>query len=428
MSAPDAIITLIVALLLLQVFLRIPAVLRGQRRERSLWGAFAAFATSWWLRTDLGRAVIDPLGINDLATLLKHVLAIVGVCVLLTYVTDVYADEDTTAHHIKITSLVHRVAARASIATVLCLAGVFFLTLDRTKTGADSPYFIGRHIGEPGLVLYMGLLYLYTAASAAVCGYQWGWAARRARRWPLRTGLAMMSTGMILIILYAVLRTAFLVPTAVAAPSTEAVAQHEQITDAVLYGGFLLWLVGAVTPATRSLLGRIQCMRTVIRLHPLWRDLVLAVEGNALYKPSLLLGGHRAAALMNLARDVLSHDATPQIRLGRYVTEIRDVIHELRRRVPADLLQRARAVAEAEGHRGTDAAAVAEAYWLKSALGAASHPAGAPVRFETAGDDFPSEVTWLMRVADVYRSASQTAVPLIGKTATEQPVHHTSRM
>ncbi|MCP3822681.1 hypothetical protein NLX86_32730 [Streptomyces sp. A3M-1-3] len=428
MSAPDAIITLIVVLLLLQVIVRIPAAIRGRRRERSLWGAFAAFATAWWLRTDLGRAVIDPLGINDLPTLLKHILAIIGICGLLTYVTDVYADEDATARHIKITSLAHRIAARASLATMLCLAGVFFLALDRTKTGTDSPYFIGRHIGEPGLVLYMGLLYLYTAAAAAVCGYQWGRAARHARRWPLRAGLAMMAAGMVVIILYAVLRTAFLIPTAVVPPSTAAVVQQEQITDAVLYAGFLLWLVGAVTPAARALIGRIQCMRTVVRLHPLWRDLVLAVDGIALYQPSLLLGGHRAAVLVNLARDVLWHDATPQIRLGRYVTEIRDVTHELRRRVPADLLSRARELAEAEGHRGTDAAAVAEAHWLKSALGAIRHPAGAPVRFETAGGDFASEVAWLMRVADVYHSARPAAVPLIGSTVTEQPVPHTSRM
>ncbi|MGC0328047.1 hypothetical protein RKD23_001037 [Streptomyces sp. SAI-170] len=169
-------------------------------------------------------------------------------------------------------------------------------------------------------------------------------------------------------------------------------------------------------------------MRAVIRLHPLWRDLVLAVEGKALYKPSRLLGGHRAAALVNLARDVLSHDATPQIRLGRYVTEIRDVTHELRRRVPADLLSRARAVAEAEGLRGADAAATAEAYWLKAALGAVGHPAGAPVRFDTVGDGFASEVPWLLRVADAYRSASPAAVPLIAGTVAEQPAHHASRM
>ncbi|MGW2702340.1 MAB_1171c family putative transporter [Streptomyces sp. NPDC001340] len=426
MSASDGIVSSIVALLLLQAVSRLPTALRGQRRERPLWGAFTAFAAAWWLRTDTGRAVIDPLGINDLPTLLKHVTAIVGVCFLLTYVTGVYDDEDATARHIKITSLVHRLAARAALATVICLAAVFFLALDRTKTGADSPYFIGRHIGEPGLVLYMGLLYLYTATVAAVCGYQWGRAARHARQWPLRIGLTMMTAGMALIIVYAAVRTAFLIPTAFNVTTAAEVAKQEHITDTLLYGGFLLWLVGSITPATRSLIRRIRCMRAIIRLHPLWRDLVLAVDGIALYKPSLLFGGHRAAAL-NRVRDVLSHDATYQIRLGRYVTEIRDVTHELRRRAPADLLPRARRLAESEGHRGSDAAAVAEAYWLKAALNAIDNPAGAPVTFKTAGDDFASEVAWLTRVAHAYRKARPNAALPLG-TPTEQALLTPVRM
>ncbi|MFG2800521.1 MAB_1171c family putative transporter [Streptomyces pseudovenezuelae] len=426
MSAPDAIVTLIVALLLLQALVRIPAAWRGQRRERSLWGAFAAFAASWWLRTDTGRAVIDPLGVNDLPTLLKHILAITGICVLLTYVTDVYNDEDATARHIKITAAVHRVAGRASVATVLCLAGVFFLALNRTKTGADSPYFMERHTGEPALLLYLGLFNLYVAAAAAVCGYQWGRAARHARRWALRIGLAMMAAGMVLITVYAILRTGFLVTTTLTPASDRVATEQEHITDTLLYAAFLLWLLGAVTPATRALIGRIQCTKALMGLHRLWRDLVLAADGIALYEPATLFGGHRAAAFLNTLRDVTSHDATSQIRLGRYVTEIRDVTHELRRRAPADLFERARRLAETEGHTGSHADAVAEAYWLKAALTTIDRQAGAPAAFHTTGDDFRSEVIWLLRVASAYRRTSTaTAIRLLHPTPLSLP--HTTR-
>jgi hypothetical protein len=425
-SVSDAFVSLIIGLLLLQAAVRWPAVLRGRRRQRSLWGAFAAFAAAWWLRTDTGRAVIDTLGVNDLPTLLKHILAIAGICVLLTYVTDVYQDDDATARHIKITSVVQRVAVRTSLVTVLCLAAVFFLALNRSRTGADSPYFMGRHVGEPGLALYLGLFNAYTATAAAVCAYQWGRAARLARRRSLRGGLMMMAVGMTLLVLYAVLRTVYLAAVTLDPAVATAGAVQEHVTDAVMYAGFLLWLLGSITPAAHALDVRVTAFKAVIRLHPLWRDLVLSIDGIALHQPSKLLSGRRAATIINTVRDVVSHDASPQIRLGRYVTEIRDVTHQLRRRAPADLFQRARRLAEAEGHTAQGADAAAEAYWLKAALATVNAPAGVPAAFHTAGDDFASEVSWLLRVARVYRTASPHTGAILDALA-PVPLTHTAK-
>lgn len=405
MSVSDALVYVIIGLLLLQAAVRLPALWNGRRRERSLWGAFAAFAAAWWLRSDTGRSVIDPLCVEDLPTLLKHILAIGGICVLLNYVTDVYRDVDATVLHIRITTAVRRAAARASLATVLCMAGVFFFALDRSKTAADSLYFVGRHVGEPGLVLYLGLFNAYTAAAAAVCAYQWGRAARLARRGSLRVGLAMMALGMALMVLYAVLRTTY-VFAVTSRPATAAIGSvQEHITDTMMYAAFLLWLLGSIAPVSRALAARLHAVRALAGLHRLWRDLVSAIDGIALHRPSRLLCGHRVAVLVNTVRDVIAHDATPQIRLGRYVTEIRDATHELRRRAPADLFQRARRLAAAEGYTDEDAEAVAEAYWLKAALATSGAPAGAPAAFHTSGDDFASEVVWLCRVARAYRGA-----------------------
>ncbi|PAK24675.1 hypothetical protein CJD44_21125 [Streptomyces sp. alain-838] len=406
MSLSDALVSVIVGLFLLQTAIRLPTVWRGQRRERSLWGAFAAFAVAWWLRTDVGRAVIDPLGIEDLPTLLKHILAIGGICVLLNYVTDVYQDADASARHIRLTTKVRRTAARASAATVLCLTSVFFFDLDRSKTADDSIYFVGRHVGEPGLVLYLGLFNAYTAAAALVCAYQWGRAARLADRWNLRTGLAMMTSGMVLMALYAVVRTAYITMITVRPTMATLGTVQEHVTDTMLYLATLLWLLGSIAPASHAVVARVRALRALTRLHPLWRDVVSAVHSVPLHPPSRVMGGLRAAALIATVRDVVTHDATPQIRLGRYVTEIRDATHELRRRAPADLFQRARRLASAEGYSGEDAEAVAEAYWLKAALDTADAPAGMPAAFHTSGDDFTSEVAWLCRVARVYRRTS----------------------
>ncbi|MFE0798479.1 hypothetical protein ACFW4W_37595, partial [Streptomyces mutabilis] len=273
---------MIIGLLLLQSAIRLPTMWCGRRRERSLWGAFTAFAAAWWLRTDTGRAMIDPLGVEDLPTLLKHVLAIGGICVLLNYITDVYGAVEATARHIRITSMVRRTAARASAATVLCLAGLFFFDLDRSQTAADSLYFVGRHVGEPGLALYLGLFNAYTATAAAVCAYQWGRAARLARRWSLRTGLAMMASGMALMVLYAVARTAYIVVITIR-PSVAAIGTtQELVTDTILYAASLLWLLGAVAPASHVLAARVRAVRALAVLHPLWRDLASAIDGIAL--------------------------------------------------------------------------------------------------------------------------------------------------
>ncbi|MFE4664591.1 MAB_1171c family putative transporter [Streptomyces sp. NPDC056716] len=418
MPVTDLFISLIAFLLLFQAAARLPAMLRGRHRRRSLSGAFLALDVAWWLRTDSGRSFIDPLGVNDLPTLLKHILTIVGICLMLKYVTDVYRDEDATARHIRITTLVQRTAARASLVTVLCLVAVFFLALDRTKTFADSPYFAGRHADEPALALYLGPFNAYVGAAAAVCAYQWRRAARLAHRTTLRAGLTMMATGMGILVIYAALRTLYVVSLTLYTPLAELGTLQEQITDTLLYAGCALWLLGSITPATRVLTTRIRTISAVLHLHHLWRDLVLAVDGIALRPPSTLLDGHRTAAPLNTLRDICSRGDTPQIRLGRYVTEIRDATHELRRRAPADLLHRARRAAEAEGHTGRQLDAVTEAYWLKTALTAAGAPPGIPAAYTTApGDDFPSEVAQLQRVAHAYRRAA----PHLGATPDPQP-------
>ncbi|MFC8708931.1 MULTISPECIES: MAB_1171c family putative transporter [unclassified Streptomyces] len=417
MSVSDALGYVIIGLCAVQAAVRVPAVWSGRRRERSLGAAFACFAAVWWLRTGTGHRVLAPLGVEDLPSLLKYVLALGGICALLAYVTDVYRDADADVRHVRITNAVQRAAARASLATVLCMTGVFFVALDRSQTSADSVYFVGRHAGSPALLLFLGLFNIYTAAAAAVCAYQWGRAARLARRWGLRTGLVMMAAGMALMVLYAVLRTAYVAAVTVR-PSTAAVGTvQEHAAGTVMYAAFLLWLLGSVAPASNALAGRIRAVRALVVLHPLWRDLVTAIDGVALHRPSRPVGGRRAGALVSVVRDVVAHEACAQIRLGRFVTEIRDASYELRRRAPADLARRARRLAAAEGH-GEEAEAVAEAYWLMAALAAADAPPGAPVAFPTAGsEDFASEAVWLCRVARAYRAAgprTATALDTLG--------------
>ncbi|MEU3459343.1 MAB_1171c family putative transporter [Streptomyces sp. NPDC006733] len=420
----DAIAYAIIALLLFQAVWRIPAALRGQSRERSLWGAFAALAVAWLLRTDLGRAVIDGLGVVDLATLLKHVITIAGICVLLRYVTAVDGDgaasDPAVLRRVRVTAAVHRIATRASLATVLVMAAVFFLVLDRTHT--ESPYFMARHAGEVGLALYMGLFYLYTAVAAAVCAYQWGGSARRARRWTLRTGLTMMAVAMALAVLYAVVRTAYCALITVRTVSAHVISVQENITDTMLYLVFLLWAVGAIAPATQALVDRRRAKRALTALYPLWRELALAVPSVILRAPSNVLPGHGFSAPLNRARDLMRLSPPPSLRLERYVTEISDVQRTLSHYASPGLYERATALADRQGHPEDAARAVADAYWIRSALaamaaGSAAH--SAPVDVPPADDDFDVQVERYVRTRAAFgRTDPDTARALLQSNVT----------
>ncbi|MFE7314517.1 MAB_1171c family putative transporter [Streptomyces sp. NPDC057555] len=414
----DAIAYTIVGLLLVQALWRAPAALRGRARERSLWGTFSALALAWLMRTALGRYLVDHLGVADLATLLKHTLAIAAMCALLRYLTAVDAGEIASgaqpSRRIRVTAAVHRHARWACAVTIAAMAGIFLFWLHRTEV-PTSVYFMERHAGEAALAVYMGLFYVYCGAVTALCGHQWGSKARHAPRRTLRVGLWLMAAGMVVGTLYSVVRAVCAVVNSVspAAPGPNAV--QEAVTDTLLYAAFLLWAIGVIAPTIHVAVFRYRTLAAIRALHRLWRDLAFVVPDLVLYPPSRILPGSRLAAPLNTARDMFAHDASPQIRLGRYVTEIRDAIHELRRRAPEDLYRHARELAAAESD-GQPADAVAEAYWIRAAMASADRPVGSPVPFPAGrGESLAAEVPWLLKVADAYARANPTAaVRLLG--------------
>lgn len=144
MTVTDAFAYAIAGLLIIQAVLRAKSVLNGLRRKRSLWGAFAALAVSWLCRTSTVNDLLDATGILDLGFLVKHVTAIVGICVLLRYVTAVYADADADVRRsARISAVVHRIAARASVGTIAVMAATFFFLLDPPDT--STLFFLERH-------------------------------------------------------------------------------------------------------------------------------------------------------------------------------------------------------------------------------------------------------------------------------------------
>ncbi|WP_347730776.1 MAB_1171c family putative transporter [Streptomyces sp. CAU 1734] len=398
----------IAALLFVQALMRAPSAMKGRVRKRSLWGAFAALAASWLTRTTLGRTFINDLGVPDLAYLIKHVLAITGICVLLRYITAVYSTTGPSAdvpRSVRVSSLVHRIATRASVGTVVVMALVFFFMLDEVVS--DVPYFMGRHAGDPGLAVYMCLFYVYTAAAASVCAVQWGGAVKQIPQRAVKTGLVMMATAMVLAAVYAVLRIAYVILITVQPVSEDFSLAQETVTDSLLYLTFLLWGFGAIAPAYRAAGDRYRTMTHLAAIHPLWSDLAKTAPDRIRQRPRGFLGRFTVMAHVNKARDLLSsYDETPTGRLQRYITEIRDVILELSRHAPRELAELA--LARASGGAGGGHEIAAEALWIRAARAAyLTHPEGEPAPFPfDAGTNLAVEVPHFRAVAEAYGRTS----------------------
>ncbi|MER6073842.1 MAB_1171c family putative transporter [Streptomyces sp. NPDC001817] len=407
----DLLAYLIAGLLLIQAGLRAKSAVRGHARDRSLWGAFVAFAAAWLSRTSAGITALDSLDVPDLAYFVKHVLSIIGICVILRYVTAVYrtaGPDGERSRAVRLSALVHRVATRASVATVLVMGVIFFFLLGKPDTA--TPFFIERYRGQAALAVYMGLFYLYAGVAAAVCAVQWGGAVKDAPFRSLRNGLRMMSTAMVITTVYSVIRIAFLAVVTFSRVSDGTEHTQETVTDTLLYLCFLLWGLGAIAPATHAARERYHALRSLVDLHPLWRQLALRFPDAVRHRPSTYFTRITAkAARLDALRDVLfSPDPSLPARLDRFAMDIRDAVFLLRRHAPHDLAERALARAGTDLGPEHATEVQAEALWIRAALSTADEPThepagvSAPYPFDP-GATPDDEVTHLRDLASAYR-------------------------
>ncbi|MER5766554.1 DUF6545 domain-containing protein [Streptomyces sp. NPDC001985] len=227
----------------------------------------------------------------------------------------------------------------------------------------------------------------------------------------MRVGLGMMSVGMIVLVLYALARVTYVVLITVDPVSDEFAEAQAAVTDSLLYLGFLLWVVGSIAPAVHAGTALYRTYRGLIDLHPLWRDLALVTPDVVHHQPSRLLDGHRFGPALSLVRDPAGRAGEScTTQLGRYVTEVRDSIHELRRHAPADLADRALRFARRDEIH-------AEAYWNRAARTTLGTEPGcpAPLPFHPGGD-LAAEIPHLRAVASAYtRASDQAAQQLLGR-------------
>lgn len=403
----------------ISAFWRLSSALWGDQRRRALWGVYVAFAAVWTLKTPAVDYGLDHSGIHDLSSVIKHTIAIGGISSLLSYVLAMYGsgDESPDERHVRVSRAVSKVAHKAAAIVVVLMVLLFAFAIDRSK---PTEHFVTGHSGELGMTAYMSLVYLYMGGAATVAGYQWGSAVRRTRNRLMRVALGAMCVSMGMALLYALLRTAYVIYVTAVTPTAHIADLQENITEPLSTGLFLVLLLGLTVPASRALVDRVRAFAALVRLHPLWRDLALAVPGPVMLKPAQYRLGPLSAPV-NYLRDIFRLDQPVKDRLVRYVTEIRDAVAELQYYAPRDLFQRAQEYAQAHAAAGETAAA-AEAYWTRAALAHKNRgdsPAPTQTDFTSAsGGDFDSEVPWLQQVAIHYRTAEPAAQELVAHRET----------
>lgn len=425
---------LVAVLFWIYAFCRLSSALWGDHRRRSLWGMVVAFAAVWTLKTPAVDYGMDHSGINDLSSVVKHVIAIGGIYSLLAYVLAMYGsqDESSDERYVRVSRAVSKVALKAALVTIACLILLFTFAIDRSK---PTEHFVTGHAGELGMTVYMSLVYLYMGGASAVAGYQWGSAVRRTKSLLMRVALGMMCTSMGLAVLYALIRTVYVFYATAVVPTEHIADLQESITEPLQTGLFLLLLLGLTVPTTRASVDRVRALRALTRLHPLWRDLALAVPAKVMVKPTQFQLGALASPV-NYLHDIFRLDQPVNDRLTRYVTEIRDITAELQYYAPRDLFGRATEYVKlhaapvdidekatddektkAKATAEADMAASAEAYWTSAALAYKTRgesPRSTPAEFTSAsGDDFDSEVPWLQQVAAHYRKAEDATSELV---------------
>lgn len=386
------------------VLWKLPTVWRGGPRERALWAAFVTVGATWLLRTDLGRLLLQGTGIADAGTLAKHLCSLANMCVLLRYLAAV--DGSAASVRARVTARANRYAVPAAVLACSAFTAVFLLALDRTPVPASRPgrQFMIWHAGEPGLAAYALVLYGCWAVVLALCGAQWAGAARRAHRLPLRVGLGLMTAGMAVGVVYALLRIVYGLIAAFVTPAYAVAAVQEEVTDSLLYAAFVFWAVGVAAPATQAVRSRWKALRAVRVLYPLWRDLALAAPELVLCQPSRLPSRFWGTASLNRLCDLFRGDGSMSLRLGRYLTEVHDVVHHLRRQAPPGLYPCARREAQVDATAGEiDRDIAAAAYWIAAArLVAVRLPhqlAESPLR---EGESVEREVPWMLDLARAY--------------------------
>ena len=366
----------------------LPAIRRPQ--QRWLCAALLAFALGLTFDVPAVYVHFDNLvHVPNLANLVEHTFAILGVFALLTVLRDISAGQDHTSW-LRVRGLLLVIAMVAS--------AVFFVA---APVSTEAVNFTARYGGVPQIAAYWSITIGYFGVSLFELANLVLRHSRQSRRASLRIGFLLVGVGVLLGVLYSALKIIELAADARAAGTSRS-GVADRLDAVVLACGAALIGIGLLLPAIASTRTAVEANLSqrlaLLQLRPLWRDLTADV-------PHVVLGNSPS-----LLRDLLKRD--PRLRLYRRVIEVRDAGLALQLFAPISI-----GSANADMPQSHDDAARRDAVRLRGALaarraGAAPDPTLPPLALGSG--DVAGELENLRALARAWRAADGPASATYG--------------
>ncbi|GAA1111604.1 MAB_1171c family putative transporter [Streptomyces javensis] len=358
--------------------------------RRSLWGCFLGFGIALWTKTRVVRIGLNNSAITDISILIKHYSAGIAILAIMYYIVAVYGQDTERPQAVRVARIMQKVATKTALAAFALMTLMFFTIVDRST---PSDRFVSDHAGQAGATAYMSVFYIYLGSASALCLYQWSSAFFGEKRPLLKTGLGLMAFAMILGVMYSFGRMFFMWGWLVEHPGYDSAHLVESITEAMQDALFVFFAIGVSIPTTQESVRRARSWWALVRLYPMWRQLMEAFPETPMEKPG------------SLRHELTRNDVAVEIRLDRWINDVGDAVEKLRHYVPDELLPAAREAAAAQRGRN-HVGPLAQAYWIKAALaakhsGAAAGPVAAFEQRPAASQD--DESAWLRSVARAYK-------------------------
>ncbi|GGX53095.1 hypothetical protein GCM10010341_87990 [Streptomyces noursei] len=388
---------------------RAPALYYGDAPRRALWGCYAGFALSLWLKTPIVLQVLNQQPIVDLPVLLGHYADTAALVSIITYVAMSYgtSKKANAARHVIVSRRIARIVPSIALAVVLAITVLFFTVVERPVPTTD---FVAAHIGQWGAAAYLTVFYLLLGTASFLTGYQWAGASRRAETRALRIGLVLMTIAAAIGLAYAAIRTEY-IWSAVFFPASWAYGTDvTHATAAMQVVLFICMATGAAIPTANSAIARWATWRTLWLLYPLWRDLVTAFPQVAFHNA---VSGWSADRRPSRFRGLISWSLPLKVRLSIRVHNIADAVEQLRHYAPPGMVHAAEDMAEEELDAVGDDEAVetaAAALYVRAAL----HAVALNQRYAAASEPLPhkaildpqGEALWWLQVRRAYSATS----------------------
>ncbi|MGW1436849.1 MAB_1171c family putative transporter [Streptomyces griseus] len=286
-TTPDLFAWAVVAPLTAAVLWRTPAAIRSPQ-SRTLWLVFAALDVSMITRiSSVGDFLYDVTGIDDAATLTKHLVGIAAVAGLLRWVTSVVPGRDDGQREPTYRRIISNRPRRIlTWGAIVVITVIFPLSYRRTGANAEDADYIFQQAGHFWGSLHLILFYTYLIFGMVCASMMCAAAARDPRAsGPFKISMQGLALGCAVGSGYGILRSAYLLIRLFDKPFLGGTALVDIGSNITLIGCVVLVILGSTVPAWERMDARMEAHAAVNDLRPMWARLTEAVPG-VIYGPA----------------------------------------------------------------------------------------------------------------------------------------------